>query len=317
MAARASSSGTLSFGLVSIPVKLFPATRSKSVHFNMLHEKDHARLKQQYVCSTCGEVVSRDETVRGYEYARGQYVVMSEDELKALEAKGDRSIEIEEFVPIDKVDPLYFERSQLLGPDKGGQKAYRLLNEAMLTTGQVAVGRYNTRGRQQLVLIRPVQRGLVLHGLFYADEMRSFEDIEFGEEVELKKGELDLATQLIEQLQSERFRPEQYEDTYRQAVLEAVDRKVAGEAVAPAPAPEAPEPIIDLVAALKKSLSEEKAEPKKAASSGGKTRDRKPARAKGKAAGSGGARKAGSASSSGSSGKSSSSGKGGKKRSSG
>lgn len=322
MAARASSSGTLSFGLVSIPVKLYPATRAKTVHFNMLHEKDHARLKQQYVCSTCGEVVSRDETVRGYEYARGQYVVMSEDELKALEAKSDRSIEIEEFVPIDKVDPLYFERSQLLGPDKGGQKAYRLLNEAMLTTGQVAVGRYNTRGRQQLVLIRPVQRGLVLHGLFYADEMRSFDDIEFGDDVALKKGELDLATQLIEQLQSERFRPEKYEDTYRQAVLEAVDRKVAGEEVVAAPAPEAPEPIIDLVAALKKSLSEEKEAPEKAASSGsGKaTRDRKPARAKGKAAGSGGARKAGGSSSGSSSGSASgkaSSGKGGKKRSSG
>jgi DNA end-binding protein Ku len=291
MAARASSSGTISFGLVSIPVKLYPATRSKTVHFNMLHEKDHARLKQQYVCSTCGEVVSRDETVRGYEYARGQYVVMSEDELKALESKSDRAIEIEEFVPIDRVDPLYFERAQLLGPDKGGQKAYRLLNEAMLVTGQVAIGRYNTRGRQQLVLIRPVQQGLVIHGLYYADEMRSFDDIEFGEPVELKKGELDLATQLIEQLQSDKFEPKKYEDTYRQAVLEAVDRKVAGEEVVAAPAPEAPEPIIDLVAALKKSLSEEKKAPAKKTAA----RDRKPARAKGKTGG-GGARKAGGSS---------------------
>lgn len=314
MAARASSSGTISFGLVSIPVKLYPATRPKSVRFNMLHAKDHARLKQQYVCTTCGEVVGRDDTVRGYEYARGQYVVMSEDELGALETKSDRSIEIEEFVPMEAVDPLYFERAQLLGPDKGGQKAYRLLSEAMLVTGQVAVGRFSTRGRQQLVLVRPVQQGLVLHGLYYADEMRSFEDIEFGDEVSLKKGELDLATQLIEQLQSKRFEPAKYEDTYRQAVLEAVDRKVAGEEVVAAPEPEAPEPIIDLVAALKKSLSGEKAPESKPARKAG-TRDRKPARAKGKGSGSGGARKAGGSSSSGKS--SSSSGKGGKKRSSG
>jgi DNA end-binding protein Ku len=144
------------------------------------------------------------------------------------------------------------------------------------------------------VLIRPVQKGLVLHGLYYADEMRSFDDIEFGDEVTLKKGELDLATQLIEQLQSARFEPAKYEDTYRQAVLEAVDRKVAGEEVVAAPAPEAPEPIIDLVAALKKSLSEERKPPRKAAAA----RDRKPARAKGKASG-GGARKAGGSSSKG------------------
>ena len=173
MAARATSSGTISFGLVSIPVKLYPATRSKSVHFNMLHATDRSRLKQQYVCATCGEVVERSATVRGYEYARDQYVVLSEEELKALETKSDKSIEIEEFIPIERVDPVYFDSSQLLGPDKGGQKAYRLLNEAMLTMGRVAIGRFKTRGREQLVLIRPLGRGLVLHGLFYADEVAS------------------------------------------------------------------------------------------------------------------------------------------------
>lgn len=287
MAARASSSGTISFGLVSIPVKLYPATRSRAVHFHMLHEKDHARLKQQYVCSVCGEVVGRDETVRGYEYARGQYVVMSEDELKALEQQSDRSIEIEEFLPIEQVDPLYFERSQLLGPDKGGQKAYRLLNEAMLLSGRVAIGRFATRGRRQLVLIRPLQRGLVLHGLHYADELRSFDDIEFGDAVELRKGEVDLATQLIEQLTGDRFEPKKYEDTYRQSVLEAIDRKVAGEEVVAAPEPEAPQPIIDLVAALKRSLEEGGGREARRAPA---PRVRKPARAKGKG-GEGGARK--------------------------
>jgi DNA end-binding protein Ku len=128
MAARAISSGTISFGLVSIPIKVFTATTSRDVHFSMLHATDKSRLKQQYVCSTCGEVVERTNTVKGYEYQRGQYVVVTDDELAALQRKTDQSIEIEEFVPISEVDPVYFERSNLLGPDKGGQKAYQLLH---------------------------------------------------------------------------------------------------------------------------------------------------------------------------------------------
>lgn len=285
MAARATSSGTISFGLVSIPVKVYPATRSKAVHFNMLHATDRSRLKQQYVCATCGEVVERNATVRGYEYARDQYVVLAEDELKALETKSDKSIEIEEFIPIEKVDPVYFEKSQLLGPDKGGQKAYRLLNEAMLTMGRVAVGRYRTRGREQLVLIRPLGRGLVLHGLFYADEVSSFEDVEFGDDVQLRAGELNLAQQLIEQLSGEKFDPQKYEDRYRQAVLAAVDQKIAGQEVVVAEKPESREQIIDLVAALKRSLEERR----DAAAEGGRLR--KPALAKGKAKGAGAGRK--------------------------
>jgi DNA end-binding protein Ku len=277
MAARSIGSGTISFGLVSIPVKLYTATSSKNVHFNMLHEKDKGRLRQQYTCSVCGEVVERDATLRGYEFAKGQYVVVTDEELAALERKSDKSIEIEEFVPIEQVDPVYFEKSNLLGPDKGGQKAYRLLNRAMLEAGKVAIGRFSTRGRQQLVLIRPVENGLMMHGLFYADEVRSFDDVEFGDAVELKKGELELAGQLIEQLSSARFEPAKYEDDYRRGVLEAVERKAAGEAItAPAPAEER-EQIIDLVAALKRSLGEKPARaPLKA------ERERKPAKAKGK-----------------------------------
>jgi DNA end-binding protein Ku len=277
MAARAIASGTISFGLVSIPVKLYTATSGKSVHFHMLHTEDKARLKQQYVCSTCGEIVERADTVRGYEWARGQYVVMSEEELEALERKSDRSIEIEEFVPIEQVDPVYFEKSNLLGPDKGGQKAYRLLNRAMLASGKVAIGRFANRGRHQLVLIRPVEDGLMLHGLYYADEVRSFGEVEFGEPIEVKKGELELAEQLIAQLSSPRFDVKRYEDDYRRAVLEAIERKAAGEEITASPAPEAREQIIDLVAALKRSLAEKRgaAEPVRAA------RARKPARAKG------------------------------------
>jgi DNA end-binding protein Ku len=291
MAARAIASGTISFGLVSIPVKLYTATSSKNVHFNMLHEKDKGRLKQQYLCSVCGDVVERDATIRGYEFAKNQYVVMSDEELGALERKSDRSIEIESFVPIEQVDPVYFEKSNLLGPDKGGQKAYKLLNRAMLSAGRVAIGRFSTRGRQQLVLIRPVENGLMMHGLYSADEVRSFDDVEFGDDLEIKKGELELAGQLIEQLSQPRFESEQYEDDYRRELLGAIERKSAGEAISvPEPA-EAREQIIDLVAALKRSLAEKPARvPLKAAAA----RDRKPAKAK---SGKGGGRSARSGSS--------------------
>lgn len=276
MAARAISSGTISFGLVSIPIKLYSATKSKSVSFNMLHDKDKARLKQQYVCSTCGEVVPRDERVRGYEYSRGQYVVLTEDELKALQQTSDQTISIEGFIPLATVDPIYFDRPYLLGPDKGGYKAYRLLREAMARTGRAAVGRYSTRGKQQLVLVRAVAEGLVLHGLFYADEVRSFEEVDLGDGLELKEAELDLAVQLIDQLSGEAFAPESYEDEHRRAVLEAIDRKVAGEEVVVMPESEPHEQIIDLVAALKRSLAE------KGGAEAGKPK-RKAARAKGKA----------------------------------
>ncbi len=256
MPARATASATVSFGLVSIPTKIYAASKSQSVHFNMLHEKDKSRIKQQYVCSTCGEVVPRDETVKGYEYARGQYVVFTNEELQALEQKSDKTIEIEEFIPIQQVDPVYFEKSQLLGPDKGGHKAYALLRRAMEESGRVALGRFSTRGKQQLVLIRPTADGLMLHGLYYADEVRSFDDIDSGDDAAIKEGELELAQQLIDQLTNDRFEPARYEDEYRQAVLEMVDRKVAGEEVVMAPQGEEREQIIDLVAALKKSLAD-------------------------------------------------------------
>ncbi len=280
MAARATSSATISFGLVSIPVKLYSANQSKAVHFNMLHAPDRARLKQNLVCEACGETVPRDQTVRGYEYARGQYVVLTEEELTALEQKSDKSIEIEEFVPIEKVDPVYFSGSNLLGPDKGGAKAYQLLVEAMRESGRVAVGRFSTRGRQQLVLLRPTAQGLLLHALHYADEVRGFDDIELPDKVEFKQGELGLAQQLIDQLSHQSFDANRYEDDYRKAVLDVVDRKVAGEEVVIAPKAEAREQIIDLVAALKQSLSEradQAAERTRARSAGARER---PARRK-------------------------------------
>ena len=271
MPARATSSGTISFGLVSIPVKLFTATSSKTVRFSMLHETDKSRLRQKMVCGDCGSEVKRDETVRGYEHTRDQYVVFTDDELKALERKSDRSIEIEQFIPIEKVDPIYFEKTSLLGPDKGGHKAYELLCRAMTESGKVAVGRYASRGREQLVLLRPAHGGLLMHGLYYADEVRGFDDVELGDASAIKEGELELANQLIEQLSSNDFDPEAYEDEYRRDVLAAIDRKVAGEEVVIAARAEPREQIIDLVAALKKSLAEKGAagRPRKAAKAKG------------------------------------------------
>ena len=280
MPARAISSGTISFGLVSIPIKVFTATSGKDVHFSMLHEKDKSRLKQQYICATCGETVERTATVKGYEYSKGQYVVVTDEELQGLQKKTDQSIEIEEFVPISQVDPIYFEKSNLLGPDKGGQKAYQLLHRAMTQSGKVAVGRYSTRGRQQLVLLRPMGEGLAMHGLYYADEVRNFSDIEIDTTIALKDAELELAKQLIEQLSHDKFEIDKYEDEYRRSILAAVDRKVAGEEIVITQPEEQREQIIDLVAALKKSLADKA----KAAPAAAEAPARKAAKSKGKKA---------------------------------
>jgi DNA end-binding protein Ku len=256
MAARAISSGTISFGLVSIPVKVYTAASSQTLRFNMLDAQHRQRLKQQYVSARSGEVVERSQTVRGYEYAKDQYVVLTDEELKALETRSDGTIAIEQFVPIEKVDPIYFEKTSFLGPDKGGQKAYRLLAQALKDKGRVAIGRWNARGRQELVLLRPYGVGLALHALYYADELRSIEDVEIDLSIELSDAELNLAGQLIDQLSAEAFDPRKYEDEYRKSVIAAIDRKVAGEEIVSVEPGEKREQIIDLVAALKKSLAE-------------------------------------------------------------
>lgn len=265
--ARAVSSGTISFGLVSIPVKLYTAASSEQVRFNLLHEKCGSRLKQQLYCPVDDEVVPRDATIKGYEYSRGQFVKFEADELKALEADRDSSINIEEFVPLDCFDMIQVEKSYYLGPDKGGDKAYQLLSQSMLETGKVAVGRWSARGKEQLVVLRPYRDGLIFHQLYYADEVRAFEDIDTGATFNFAAAEKKLATQLIDQLSSEQFDAEKYEDTFRARVLAAVEQKVEGQEIQVAP--EAPRAqIIDLFEALKQSLTETERErpkpPKKA-----------------------------------------------------
>src|SRR4030095_9078628 len=174
-------SGTVSFGLVSIPIKMYTAASSSSVSFNQLHEKCGRRIKQQLHCPVCHETVERSRLVKGYEFAKDQYVRFTTDELKALEEESSRSIDIAEFVPLDLVDPIYFENTYFLGPDKGGEKAYRLLSDAMKKTNRVALAKVVMRGKQSLVLIRPSGEGLMLHTMYYADEVRDFGEIEKGQ----------------------------------------------------------------------------------------------------------------------------------------
>ncbi|HWA74165.1 MAG TPA: Ku protein [Polyangiaceae bacterium] len=254
MAARAVASGTISFGLVSIPVKLFTAASSEQVSFNMLHKACGTRVKMQYICPTDNQVVERSDTIKGYEHARGQYVLFSEEELKAMEAARDNSIEITEFVPISTVDFVQVEKSYYLGPDKGGDKAYRLLSEAMSGKDRVAVGRWASRGKEQLVLVRPHgDGGLILHQLFYANEVRAFDEIDTGATFTFSDKERELADRLIDQLTTEKFEPANYHDSYSDRVRAAVEQKVQGQEITVAP--EAPKAqIIDLFEALKKSL---------------------------------------------------------------
>ena len=255
MPPHALSSGTISFGLVSVPVKLYSATQSKNISFNLLHAKDHSRLRQQYVCTTCSEVVERADMVKGYEYSKGQYAIVSDEEIRGLQQQTDQSIEIEEFVPIDSIDPMTFDKAYLLGPDKGGHKPYRLLAEAMKKAGRGAVARFASRGRQQLVLLRQAAGGLMLHTLFYADEVRGFEEVDLGGEVSFRDGELDLAVKLIEQLRTKAFEHRKYADDYRAKVNDLIERKIAGQQVVSL-APQPPKAqIIDLMEALKASLA--------------------------------------------------------------
>ncbi len=255
MAARSIGSGTISFGLVSIPIRLYTATSPKAVSFNMLHKKCGSRVKQQLFCPVDNEVIERTDIVKGFEYSRDQYVKFDDEELKALEAARTDTLELVEFVPASTVDFMYIEKTYYLGPDKGGDRAYRLLSESLERAGRLAVGRFSTRGKDNLVLVRPYKKGLILHECYYADEVRSFDDVETGGAFEFKPIELELADKLIQQLDRDKFDPAQFRDTYGDRVRAAVEKKIAGEeVVTPPEAPKAQ--IIDLLEALKRSVAQ-------------------------------------------------------------
>src|SRR6266404_5025153 len=254
MAARSIASLTVSFGMVSIPVKLFSATEaSRAISFNLLHKTCGSRLKQQYICVKEEVAVAREDMAKGYEFEKDKYVMFTPEELKALEEAGTHTAEITEFVPIDTVDPVYFDKAYYLGPDKGGAKPYALLARALRESKRCALGRWAARGKQYIVIIRPVDDGLVMQQLLYAGEVRAMKDLEIPE-TEVKDAELKLAQQLIEQQASDTFDPSVYKDTVRERIEAAVQKKVEGQEVTLAEAPEGGAQVIDLMEALRASL---------------------------------------------------------------
>jgi DNA end-binding protein Ku len=295
MPARAISSATVSFGLVSIPIKVYSAHETGGeIHFNMVHAECGTRVKQQYYCPTDDRTVERSEIARGYEFAKGQYVILSDEEYKALQEVADNTIALTEFVPSEKVDPVYFERTYYIGPDKGGERAYRLLLEAMNETGLVGLAKYAARGKQYLVLVRPFGKdGLVLHQLHYADEIKAFSEVPIKETKPVAAGEVKLAVQLIEQIANKKFEPEKYEDEVKGRMLQLIEGKIQGQEITASPEPAPQAQVIDLMEALRKSLgmgggegaaakaehkSPKRAAPKKASSDGEGRRKRAKAR---------------------------------------
>ncbi len=236
---------------------------STPIRFNMLHGKCGSRLKQQYICSQDGEIVSREEMVRGFEFAKGQYVLFSDEELKALQAKSTQTIEITEFLPTVKIDPLYFEKTYYLGPGKGGDRAYKLLARALQKSGRSALAKYAARGKMYLVLLRPLNDGLLMQQLRYADEVRSMGEVPLGD-AKVKKSELELALQIVDQAVADTFKPEAYQDEVRKRTMELIEKKIEGQEITAEPIEEPKAQVIDLMEALKASLGK-KRKPAKAA----------------------------------------------------
>lgn len=269
MAARSIASLTLSFGLVSIPVKLYSATESSaSIKFNLL-AKDGSRLKQQYVSEKDQTVVQRADMVKGYEFEKDKFVLFSAEELKALEESSTHAIEIVAFIPEKAVDPIYYDKAYLLAPDKRGGKPYALLMEAMRKSGRCALAKWAWKSKQYVVQVRPVEDGLVLQQLLYADEVRSLKDLNI-EPVTITPPELQLALQLIDQISEESYDPTQYVDEEKQRILAAIDEKISGKQVVASAHNEEPSSaqVIDLMDALRASLGKKPAAAKAASLAG-------------------------------------------------
>ena len=263
MAARSIGSLTISFGLVAIPVKLYSATQSAAaISFNLLHKGCGSRLKQQYLCIKEGTVVERDDMVKGYEFAKDQYVTFKPEEIKALEEVGTHSIDIAEFVPIESIDPVYFDKTYYLAPDKGAAKPYSLLTESLKEAKRAAVGRWAARGKAYLVILRPVGDVLTMQQLHFATDVRPISEVEVTK-ADVKPAELKLARQLIDQQTAAAFEPTAYSDEVRARIEAEIQKKVEGQEISVAEvAPESTGKVIDLMEALRASL--EKTETAKA-----------------------------------------------------
>jgi DNA end-binding protein Ku len=258
--ARSIASLTISFGLVAIPVKLYSATVSaERISFNLLRQKDGSRVKQQYVAVADGQLVERSEMVKGYEFAKDQYVMFSTEEMKALEDTSSAAIDIGQFVPLDSVDPVYFDGTYYLAPDKGGTKPYTLLATALRKARQCAVGRWISRGKEHIIVIRPIEDGLAMHQLHFQAEIRAFKDLGV-EPAPVSDAEMKLAEQLVEHLKAKKFDPNEYVDEFKARVEAAIKEKIEGQEVTLATAPASPSTgnVIDLMAALRASLNANK-----------------------------------------------------------
>ncbi len=255
--ARAIWSGAISFGLVNVPVKLYSATSPKTVRFHQISGKTGARIKQKRVDSSTGEEVSFEDIVKGYELSPDHYVLIEPDELEALDPKATRTIDIEDFVDLDQIDPIYYDHTYYLAPAPGGAKAYRLLLDAMKASGKVAIGRLVLRTKQQLCALRPADDALALSTMLFGDEVLSpdrLDDLDQVAETETTDRELGMAQQLIDTLSNE-FDPSRYKDDYRDRVLSLIERKASGEEIATVPQAEEETPAPDLMAALEASLA--------------------------------------------------------------
>lgn len=251
---RSMWTGAISFGLVNVPVKLFPATSHKEVHFHMLHKKDGSRIKQQRVCAQEGTEVPWEEISKGYEVSPGRYVMLDKEEISALNPKADKSITIEDFVDQEEIDPIFYESAYYLVPDKGAARPYALLLAAMKKSGKVGIARVVLRTRQYLCAVRPMGKGLALSTMLYSDEVNAIEDLDLPDShAAPKERELQMAQQLIESL-STTFDPEKYKDEHREQVLELIEKKAEGEEIVAPEAPEEPAKVVNLMDALQKSL---------------------------------------------------------------
>ncbi|MBI2678700.1 MAG: Ku protein [Candidatus Koribacter versatilis] len=256
--------GYLTFGLISMPVRLFSGARGSRVSFNMLHREDHARVRQQMVCSEDGKVISRDEIVKGYEFRKGEYVVIEPDEIKKIEPKTAKAMEILEFVPAGQIDPLYFESSYYLMPEEAGKRPYALLQKALEESEYVAIAKLAMHNREYTVFLRPYKHGMMLHTMYYKDEVREVEGFDDAtKDVQVKEAEVKVAHQLIEALAAD-WDPKKYYDTFEENLKQLIKARLEGKEVIPIDRAAKPGKVVDLMAALKQSLDQmEKKKPQR------------------------------------------------------
>jgi DNA end-binding protein Ku len=248
--------GYLTFGLISMPVRLFSGARSTSISFNQLHRKDHHRVKQQLICPLDNEVLERSEIVKGYEYRKDEYVIIEPEEIKKIEPKTAKTMEILEFVKSEEVDPVYFESSYYMVPEEAGRRPYALLTKALEESEYVAIAKLTMHNREYTVFLRPHKGGLMLHTMYYKDEVREVES--FGApDVEIKDAEIKVAHQLIEALADE-WDPDKYSDTFQENLKKLIETKLEGGEIQPVEKPKKLAPVVDLMAALKESLANAK-----------------------------------------------------------